>query len=492
LGRLITAVPGPSSTAANATSEVDLAAFQAQNPNKNNGGGMGEDAVDSDPYDVLPYQGGLAVADAAANDILWVSPTNQVSVLANLPTVPVPASDGGGTAQPVPTSLAVGPDGALYVGQLTGAPFVANAASVYRIVPNQAPTVYASGFTTISDIAFDNAGRLLVLEIGSLSSDTSQAELIRIEANGSQTLIADASNGLLFPTGLAVAPDGSVYISNHGVFPATGAPAPVGEIVRVTTTQAGASLLSGGGYRLAAADGGIFSYGSDAYLGGHGGTPVNKPVVGIADLPNGAGYWEVAADGGVFNYGAAGFYGSAGSLKLTKPVVGIAATPDGRGYWLVAADGGVFSYGDASFYGSAGSLKLTKPVVGIAATPDGGGYWLVAADGGIFNYGDAAFNGSAASLVPQQPIVGIAATPDGGGYWLVAANGGIVNYGDAPFAGSAGSLALKKSLVGIRATGDGAGYWLVASDGGIFNYGDAGFFGSAGALSLKQPIVGIG
>ena len=83
-----------------------------------------------------------------------------------------------------------------------------------------------------------------------------------------------------------------------------------------------------------------------------------------------------------------------GGTPLNKPVVGMAATPDGLGYWLVASDGGIFNFGDAAFYGSAGGLPLNQPVVGMAATTDGAGYWLVASDGGIFNYGDAGFGGS--------------------------------------------------------------------------------------------------
>jgi hypothetical protein len=74
----------------------------------------------------------------------------------------------------------------------------------------------------------------------------------------------------------------------------------------------------------------------------------------MASSPDGGGYWLVASDGGVFSYGDAAFYGSAGGTPLNKPVVGMAPTPYGGGYWLVASDGGVFSYGDAGFYGSAG------------------------------------------------------------------------------------------------------------------------------------------
>ena len=86
---------------------------------------------------------------------------------------------------------------------------------------------------------------------------------------------------------------------------------------------------------------------------------------GVLDAP-GPGYRLVAADGGVFAFGD-GFYGSAGALALEAPVVGTADTASGDGYWLVAKDGGVFSYGDAAFYGSMGAKHLDAPIVGMAS-----------------------------------------------------------------------------------------------------------------------------
>ena len=134
----------------------------------------------------------------------------------------------------------------------------------------------------------------------------------------------------------------------------------------------------------------------------------NTNTVHALEVPPPAnGYWLAAADGGVFSFGDAAFFGSEGGTHLTAPVVGMASTPDGGGYWLVAKDGGVFSFGDAAFYGSMGGKKLNAPVVGIASTPDGGGYWLVGADGGIFSFGDAAFFGSEGGTHLNAPVVGM-------------------------------------------------------------------------------------
>ncbi len=233
--------------------QASFGPFEAQNnPDKGAGSGveLGESPIDSDPYAFVPYRGGWVVADAAGNDLLFVSPWGSISVLAVFPTISetVPPSTLGPEqteplpvqAQAVPDALAVGPDGALYVGELGGFPFNVGSSSVYRVVPGHAPTVFASGFTAISDLAFDPAGRLLVLEIdqqGLLdpaleSGLPSPGALIGVHRDGSKSLLA--STGLEFPTGLAVTPRGTVYVSNYGVLPATGGPEGLsGQIARV-------------------------------------------------------------------------------------------------------------------------------------------------------------------------------------------------------------------------------------------------------------------
>ena len=86
--------------------------------------------------------------------------------------------------------------------------------------------MYASGFTNIIDVAFDEDGTLYVLEIfqnGLLSGDPTGA-LIRVEGNGTQHVVM--SDGLITPGGL-VLHKRAAYVSNCGTC------AGEGEVLRI-------------------------------------------------------------------------------------------------------------------------------------------------------------------------------------------------------------------------------------------------------------------
>ena len=178
---------------------------------------------DTNPNSVLAGPGAQVVADAGGNSLLRVSASGRTSVLAVFPDRLVDASPFLGLPpgtqipmQAVPTSVVRGPDGAYYVGQLTGFPFPVGAARVYRVVPGHAPQVVADGFTNVIDLAFGRDGRLYVLEIAhnSLLSGDLTGALIRVGRDGSHRTVL--SDGLVAPSGLAIRGD-AAYVSNCGV-----------------------------------------------------------------------------------------------------------------------------------------------------------------------------------------------------------------------------------------------------------------------------------
>jgi hypothetical protein len=217
-------------------SVADFARFEAENdPDEGAGAGDGEPGINSNPNGLLVRKHSQVVADAGGNDLLKVDRKGRISVLAVFPLRVVPAPPFPGLPpeipmQAVPTSVVKGPDGAYYVGQLTGFPFPPGGANVFRVVPGRAPTVYAGGFTNIIDIAFDKKGRLYVLEIateGLLNTPEGElptGRLVRVNKDGSRTTLA--SEGLAAPGGFVLGHH-HAYITNNSIL------SDAGQVVKV-------------------------------------------------------------------------------------------------------------------------------------------------------------------------------------------------------------------------------------------------------------------
>lgn len=143
----------------------------------------------SNPYHLAALSGGEAlVADAAGNSLLSARTDGRIEAVA----VFTPPVVGGGSSsdpadwmtlfqlpdgadcyvQPVPTAVAIGPDGAYYVGELTGVPAVPGLSRVWRIEPGARNVVCPSvdcqvaisGLTSVIDVAFGPDGQLYVVE----------------------------------------------------------------------------------------------------------------------------------------------------------------------------------------------------------------------------------------------------------------------------------------------------------------------------------------
>lgn len=173
---------------------------------------------DSNPFGLLALAGGQLLTDAGGNDLLYVA-DGVISTVAVFPNRLFPSPVNPNvlvSVQAVPTSVSIGPDGAIYVGQLTGAPFPVGGANVYRVVPGSSPTVFASGFTNIVDIAWGPDGSLYVLEIAahSLRAGDHVGALIRVSQDGlTKTTITE---NLFTPTALAIGSDGAFYVTTCG------------------------------------------------------------------------------------------------------------------------------------------------------------------------------------------------------------------------------------------------------------------------------------
>ena len=164
----------------------------------------------SNPYAVLALADRQIVVDAGANAVLQVQ-GSKISLLAVIPK--------NGRAQAVPTSVAQGPDGNFYVGELAEGAGKGKA-RVWKIpAAGGTPEVYATGFTTITGVAFGPDGSLFVTEFAAnVRKNNLKGAVVRVAPDGTRTRLG--GKRLLAPTGAAVDSTGAVYVSNFSVLPA--------------------------------------------------------------------------------------------------------------------------------------------------------------------------------------------------------------------------------------------------------------------------------
>ncbi len=186
---------------------ADLAAWEAEN-----------DPIhepDSNPVGLLYDHGSYLVTDAGGNTLLKVNRWAGIRELAVFP-------DGPSGAQAVPTSVAVrGHDGAYYVSQLTGVPFPKGGANIFRVDPRTgSTTVYASGLTNVTDLAFD--GRTLyAVQLSTEGLLTGPiGSVVEVKRGGTvpadHTIIAGADGELFAPYGIAIK-GGYAYVTTGSV-----------------------------------------------------------------------------------------------------------------------------------------------------------------------------------------------------------------------------------------------------------------------------------
>ena len=198
---------------------IDVAGYEtANNPDAQ--------ALDANPYSMLMNEdGSTLIVDAGMNALLLLGEDGELSTLSVFPNETGEAPDGSEIPMnAVPTDVAVAEDGSSLVGQLTGFPFPVGGADVFTVPAGGGdPTSLYDGFTNIIDIDLAPDGSLYVLEMlkgGMLGIDpadpaTMDGQLTRIAPDGTRTVVD--SEGLTWPTGMAIDDRGVPYVAVFGV-----------------------------------------------------------------------------------------------------------------------------------------------------------------------------------------------------------------------------------------------------------------------------------
>ncbi len=206
---------------------------------------------DANPYGVLAVPGRQFVVDAGANTLDEVRPDGSVRIIAYFPNPLLPLPNGTlvPVSDAVPTCVAKGPDGYLYVGTLAfGANFgrfgtkappnwaaLPPQSKVYRVNPNGTEAflteadVWASGFNPITACGFHGTA-LYLTEYATQDSGYATGDVVRVQVNaggtpGTRTTLG--AGALHQPNGLAFDEDGKVYVSNYSISSGSG------QVVRV-------------------------------------------------------------------------------------------------------------------------------------------------------------------------------------------------------------------------------------------------------------------
>jgi sugar lactone lactonase YvrE len=178
----------------------------------------------------------IYVANAGSNTLDLVHPNGSEEILAYIPNNAI--------ADSTPTCVAQGPDGALYIGTLAFVDSIVSTtnghgplAKVYRVDPAAADpsdlnsilhiaTLWASGLGPINGCAFGPDGSFYASEYFT-DKPFMHGDVVKIPFNNPGQHTSLTGGKLMFPGGVAVGADGSVFVSNGS------AVLPAGQVVRL-------------------------------------------------------------------------------------------------------------------------------------------------------------------------------------------------------------------------------------------------------------------
>ena len=191
-----------------------------------------EPLPDSNPYGVLAIPGHVYVADAGGNILDEVFPDGTIQVMAYFPDEII--------RDAIPTCVAQGPDGALYVGTLAlvDSFVIGPSARVWRVDPATVNTsdptatpmtLWASGLYPINGCTFGPDGNFYASQLftNDFFADP-DGDVVKIPFDDPSTHTFLTGGVLGYAGGVAVAPNGDVFVAD-GTFGD-----PNGKIIRIS------------------------------------------------------------------------------------------------------------------------------------------------------------------------------------------------------------------------------------------------------------------
>lgn len=186
------------------------------------------------PYDLTAGSDGtLWVADGGANDLLRVdATTGEVSVVTAFDLLPIPNEQGEIGAEYVPTGVAVGADGNLYVSSFY--------LGVARVTSAGEVSSYATDVQLLTDLQAGPDGELYAVqlaEFGEQGPVENSGKIIRIGEGETSEVVVD---GLTLPAGLAFNEEGDAYVTTS-IFgpPASGQVIKIEALTELEAVQGG-------------------------------------------------------------------------------------------------------------------------------------------------------------------------------------------------------------------------------------------------------------
>jgi plastocyanin len=176
---------------------------------------------ESETFSMLAGDGFIWLVESNGGQVIKVTTEGQATRVADL-------SEG----HPVPTGIALAPDGGVYVGFLTAAPYTDGSSKVIKVMPDGTVTDVWTGLAAVTALAVGADGTLYALELATGNTDQAPFTLPntgRIVRQTGPASLAEVVTGLDYPIAMEMGPDDALYVA----FPAFGADPPIGGILRV-------------------------------------------------------------------------------------------------------------------------------------------------------------------------------------------------------------------------------------------------------------------